>query len=387
MLSGDVNGNDTTTITATETTRQDNLYHVITVRGNIKDIIVDGFTISGGNANGPTLTTGTASAQYYHTRGAAVYINTFTASDNAGITVNNCILEKNSGSDTGVFSSYSAGGVNSQYFTAKFESCIVRNNFSGTNAQFLIAGASGYDWISTCTISNSLFHNNFSNGPSCIYISASFNNSGNASGINANIINSTFSNNTGLSGNVIRTDNGTNAAFKNCIIYNNGSATPFNSTGSGNSSLLNTISQGGQISGINTNPNLTSEYKLSTGSFAIDAGNNSYLLSSASLDLAGNNRIVNTTVDMGAYEYDAALNTTTFTTFKEFKVYPNPTSNEIFIDCLENLETVKLLSYDGKILLETQNKHLSIQNLPSGIYLLVLKSKSGQIGNQKIIKN
>jgi hypothetical protein len=46
-----------------------------------------------------------------------------------------------------------------------------------------------------------------------------------------------------------------------------------------------------------------------------------------------------------------------------------------------------LLSYDGKLLLETQNKHLSIQNLPIGIYLLILESESGQIGNQKIIKN
>lgn len=387
ILSGDVNGNDTATITATETTRQDNLYHVITVRGSVKDIIVDGFTITGGNANGPTLTTGTASAQYYHTRGGAVYMNPFSASDNAGIAVKNCILEKNSGSDTGVFAAYFAGGINSQYFTANFESCIVRNNFSGTNAQFLIAGASGYNWIANCTISNSLFHNNVSNGPSCLYLSASLANSGNASGINANIINTTFSNNTGVNGNTIRTDNGSNSSFKNCIIYNNGSATPFNSTGIGNASLQNTISQGGQISGINSNPNLTAEYKLTTGSSAIDAGNNSYLPVNTNFDLAGNARIVNTTVDMGAYEYDAALNTTTFNTFKDFKVYPNPTSNEIFIDCSENLESVKLLSYDGKLLLETQNKYLSIQDLPTGIYLLVLESESGQIGNHKIIKN
>lgn len=387
ILSGDVNGNDNTTITALETTRQDNLYHVISVRGSVKDIIVDGFTITGGNANGPTLTTGTASAQYFHTRGGAIYINTFTASDNAGITVKNCIMEKNSGSDTGVFSVYYSGGVNSQYFSAKFESCIVRNNFSGTNAQFLIAGANGYDWIGTCTISNSLFHNNYSNGPSCIYISASFNNSGNASGISANIINSTFSNNTGLNGNVIRTDNGSNSFFKNCIIYNNGSLAPFNSTGTGNSSLLNTISQGGQISGINTNPNLTSEYKLSTSSPAIDAGNNSYLPANTNFDLAGNSRIVNTTVDLGAYEYDAALNSNTFSAFKEFKVYPNPTSNEIFIYCNESLVAVKLVSYDGKLLLESQNKHLSIHNFPSGVYFLILETESGQIGNQKIIKN
>jgi hypothetical protein len=387
ILSGDVNGNDNTTVTAAETTRQDNLYHVITVRGNVKNIIIDGFTISGGNANGPTLTSGAASAQYYHTRGGAIYINPFTALDHPGITVKNCVLEKNSGSDTAVFATYYAGGLNSQYYTATIESCIVRNNFSGTNAQFLISGASGYDWIANCTISNSLFHNNTSNGPSCLYLSASLANGGNATGINATIINSTFSNNTGLSGNVIRTDNGTNSSFRNSIIYGNGSATPINSTGAGTALLLNTISQGGQISGINSNPNFTPDYKLQLGSPAIDAGNNSHLPVNTNFDLSGNSRIVNTTVDMGAYEYDVALNNTSFQAFKEFKVYPNPASNEIFIDCNESLSDVKLFSFDGKLLLETQNKHLSIQQIPSGIYLLVLETESGQIGNQKIIKN
>ncbi|WP_329807139.1 hypothetical protein [Flavobacterium facile] len=44
-----------------------------------------------------------------------------------------------------------------------------------------------------------------------------------------------------------------------------------------------------------------------------------------------------------------------------------------------------MLSFDGKLLSATQNKHLPIQNLPTGIYLLVLESE--QVGNHKIIKN
>ncbi|WP_262887786.1 hypothetical protein [Flavobacterium bernardetii] len=44
-----------------------------------------------------------------------------------------------------------------------------------------------------------------------------------------------------------------------------------------------------------------------------------------------------------------------------------------------------MFSFDRKLLLETQNKHLSIKDLPIEIYLLVLESE--QVGNQKIIKN
>ena len=115
-LSGDVNGDDNATITATESTRQDNLYHVISARGNIKDVTIDGFTISGGNANGPTLATGTAGSQYYHTRGGALYINPYTTGDNTTVYVANCVFEKNSGSDTGVVAPYYAGGVFTQSY-------------------------------------------------------------------------------------------------------------------------------------------------------------------------------------------------------------------------------------------------------------------------------
>lgn len=389
ILSGDINDNDNAIINATEATRQDNAYHVISVRGNTKDLFIDGFKITGGNANGPTLTTGAGALQYYHTRGGAIYVNTYTTGDSSSININNCILEANSGSDTGVASSYFPSGVLNQNYTLNFDSCIMRNNFSGTNSQILYAGANGYSWIANGTLKNCLFYNNSStSGASCLYLSASNANSGNQNGINVDIINTTFASNTGVSGNVIKTVDGSNVRIKNSIIYNNGSLTPFTIGGSlGGPSLQNTISQGGQISGQNVDPLLNANFTLQATSPAINSGNNTLLPANTNFDLAGNNRIVNTTVDMGAYEYDAALNSTTFTTFKEFKVYPNPTSNEIFIDCMENLESVKLLSYDGKLLLETQNKHLSIQDLPTGIYLLVLESESGQIGNQKIIKN
>ncbi|HKX85259.1 MAG TPA: T9SS type A sorting domain-containing protein [Flavobacterium sp.] len=388
ILTGDLNGNDNTNTIATESTRQDNAYHVITVRGNIRDINVDGFTITGGNANGPTLTGGTASAQYYHTRGGAVYINTFAANDNAVITLQNCILEKNTGSDTAVLSGYFAGGVNNQIFNANLESCIIRDNHSATNAQILIAGANGYSWFGNSEIKNCLFYNNTSaSGSSCLYLSASTTNGGNQNGINVDVINSTFSNNTGVSGNTIRTDNGSNTRFKNSIIYGNGSTTPFSINGTlGGPSLQNTISQGGQISGINSNPDLKTDYTLNSGSPAIDAGNNNHIPSGLNLDLNGNPRIVNTTVDLGAFEYDATLSNDNFDTYDAFTIFPNPANNHITINSLESIEKIEIYSLLGQKVSSFSSVWADISELPSGIYLLTIQTAEGKIGTKKMIK-
>lgn len=387
-LSGDISGKDNSTITATETTRQDNAYHVISLLGNIRDAYLDGFTICSGNANGPTLTSGTTSSQYYHTRGGAIYLFPHTPFDAPSIKVQNCIFEKNSGSDTGVFANYFANGISNLSFNVNIENCVVRNNYSGTNAQILVNGASGFSWYGNAKLTNTLFHNNISGtGPSCLYLSASTASGGTALGINSQITNCTFSNNTGVNGNVIRTDNGSNNYFRNSIIYGNGSVTPINITGTGGPVINSTnICQGSQIGGLNVDPLLNSDYTLQSGSPAIDSGDNTYIPGTIIYDLAGNSRIYNSTVDLGVFEYNAALNSDDFNTNSVISIYPNPTSDILNITVEENIKSIKLFSLDGKQVLETQNPVLQIQDLISGIYFLSLELENGVISNHKIIK-
>lgn len=389
ILSGDLNGNDGTNTIATESTRQDNAYHVITIRGNTRDIVIDGFTITGGNANGPTLTTGNASGQYFHTRGGAVYINTYAVNDNASVYIQNCVLEKNTGSDTAVMANYFAGGINNQTFDVHLQSCIVRNNHSGINSQILIAGANGFFWYGNSEIKNCLFHNNISaSGASSLYLSASASNGGNQNGVNVDVINTTFSDNTGISGNVIKTDNGSNTRFRNCIIYNNGTSTPFSINGTfGGPLLQNTISQGGQINGINNNPNLKSDYTLNIGSPAIDAGNNGYVPSGLTLDLNGNARVVNLIVDMGAFEYDASLSDGNFESLAEFTVYPNPSNDMIIIKSNNQIKKTEIFSLTGIKISSFTTSKINISDLPSGIYLITLTTSEGQSETKKFIKN
>ena len=385
ILSGDINGDDNATITDAETTRQDNAYHVLSVVGNVQDLIVDGFTISGGNANGPILTSLAAASQYYHTRGGALYINTYTDGDNPKVYVANCIFEKNSGSDTGVVSPYFANGVLNQSYTANFDACIFKNNFSGTNSQILYAGTNAYNWLANGEIKNCLFNNNTStSGASCLYLSANAN-GGSITGLNIDVINTTFASNTGVSGNVIKTVDGSNARIKNSILYNNGSATPFTIGGFGSPALSNTISQGGQISGIDSDPLLSATFELQAGSSGINSGNNVSLPANTDFDLAGNTRIVNTTVDLGAYEYDANLGNTNFDSFSDFTVYPNPAKSTVTIQSPEPILKVTLYSIQGREMFITNQSQIDISDLANGIYFMTVTTNKGS-GSKKIIK-
>ncbi|MCK5803627.1 MAG: right-handed parallel beta-helix repeat-containing protein, partial [Lentisphaeria bacterium] len=52
ILSGDLNGDDNMTIHATEATRQENAYHVVHAADTDATAVLDGFVVTGGNANG-----------------------------------------------------------------------------------------------------------------------------------------------------------------------------------------------------------------------------------------------------------------------------------------------------------------------------------------------
>lgn len=137
-------------------------------------------------------------------------------------------------------------------------------------------------------------------------------------------INCTFSgnkptfNNGGNLGNI----SNTTTIVKNCIFWNSlGNNIIFLNTG-GSVTVENSIVEGGYTSGTNiinqdplfttavnttplssNKPTANGDLTLQTSSPAINAGVNAD--NSTSKDLAGNDRVINTTIDLGAYEYGA----------------------------------------------------------------------------------
>lgn len=135
------------------------------------------------------------------------------------------------------------------------------------------------------------------------------------------------------------------------------------------------------------NPNLDADYKPTSASTAvIDQGTNSFYNSGlfGTLDASGNERIVNSTIDLGAYEYNTALSSSSFST-KDFKLYPNPVTNFFKVEAEEAIQKVEVYNLMGAKVMETNQNQVNISSLNAGIYLVKVYSEN-RVGVQKIIK-
>ena len=128
------------------------------------------------------------------------------------------------------------------------------------------------------------------------------------------------------------------------------------------------------------------DYYPVIGSPLIDAGlpdlSNFYI---PQTDLLGNARIIGGRIDLGSYEIEETSSVNS-SQLVHFKVYPNPTSDIVFIEH-ESLEKVIVKDLRGKTILFTYNAQLDLKNLRSGLYILsVYSTKKGQVYNTMIVK-
>ena len=319
-LSGDLNGDDNAVITDVESTRQDNSYHVITLKGNFGSVkpVIDGFTISGGNANGGSdIACSTPAAnQYLHYRAAAIYVNPDAAGAEINVAIKNCIIENNSATGMAVYVTVSPCGITGTTTDVDFEHTIIRNNYTISHANIYYNGSGTYNNIRNGSLINCLAYANHSTNDSSVLALTT---SGGASSSTVLIYGTTMSKNTSnrvrggvVTPSVIRTNGASNSIMANSIIYDNGSNYPIdNSSGTTILYKYNSIiqAQTGTALVSNANPQFTDsanyDFTLQATSPAKDTGNNTY--ATAPTDLLGNHRVFNTTVDMGPYEFGSSV--------------------------------------------------------------------------------
>ncbi|SDS92816.1 T9SS type A sorting domain-containing protein [Winogradskyella sediminis] len=140
------------------------------------------------------------------------------------------------------------------------------------------------------------------------------------------------------------------------------------------------------------NVNLDAAYKPTTASnYIIDQGDNTYYDTAifASLDLSGNDRFFNSTIDLGAYEYnstlgidDVSLNT------NAVKLYPNPVTDTLHIQSTAQIESVTIYTINGQLVKQSQgiDNGINVSNLPAGLYLIQMQTATKTV-NQKFLKN
>ncbi|MFM6615756.1 MAG: beta strand repeat-containing protein, partial [Microcystis panniformis] len=292
----------------------DNVYHVVTATGTVSNplttsSILDGFTITGGNATGTTGNQG---------NGGGVYVS------GASPTLRNITFRDNNGTNGGAL--YNESGSNPVLIDTLFEyntatrGAAIYNDLSSpqiTDGTFRLntavndGGAIYNTSSSNPTIVNTVFSRNYANRGSG---GAVFNNLS-----NPNFINTTFSNNVAITGGAFA-NNSSSVAIRNSILYGNQNSSGTNQISGGGVTVANSIIQGGGFTGATDNNPLfvnanADDLRLKAGSPALNAGDSNLLPADSRdldgdgntaekipLDLAGNTRVLGANVDLGAYE-------------------------------------------------------------------------------------
>jgi len=401
VLSGDLAANDNASITFVNSSRNDNSYNVISV--NASNFTLDGITISGGHAN----YTGLAAYE----SGAGL----IKAEFKTNLTIQNCKFKNNVANTTaaGIFAKYKANGsgylkINNTEFT---------NNLARYGTSFY-SYTDGITDILDINVENCLFTNNFAtdNGSSLGYAgSAGWVRAYNTATVNSLFTNNTYVNNKddGTAGGLTNATRGTlgisqtngtmTSNIQNCIFWNNKSrgtntvaksisaiTTVFPNVTVGNSLDENNFSLVSNTNNIISSDPLftniaTNDFTLQIGSPVIDAGNNASI--TATEDLLGNQRIYNTIVDMGVYEFGSSvLGISENNSLKIFSIYPNPTRGNLNIDSIESIEKVEVYNYLGQKVLESTQTNINTAYLNSGMYLLKVFTQNGKVGVKRFIK-
>ncbi|MFD1629768.1 T9SS type A sorting domain-containing protein [Pseudopedobacter beijingensis] len=271
ILSGDFSNNDVLSgsdATLAIANNTENAYHVVVSTGDIGTALLDGFTITGGNADNKTGSLMVNSKEIDRSTGGGIY--TYTSSP----TFSNVVVCKNTAVNNG-------GGVaNLVEANPVFVSTLIIKNIAANGGGVYNAAVSSPVFRNTVIALNTVVGTG----------SAAYSNDG-APGKTST------------------------PKFYNSVVYNNSSSYgaalafrnyPYNLTtfSSANSLIQSeTSTANGNIKG-DTDPKFTNaandNYTLANGSPLINKGNNSYV--TEPFDLAGNARIRNATVDIGAYE-------------------------------------------------------------------------------------
>jgi hypothetical protein len=310
----------------------DNAYHVVYTKNVSSNAKVNGFTITGGNANGSSV----------NNRGAGWYNNGSRVGNISNPSLTNITFSQNTATDAG------GGMYNDGFRSGRSNPSLVNCSFSQNTAS--VGGGmynDGNEGTSNPSLVNcSFFQNTAGSGggiynygynfgtssPSLVNCSFSQNTANNFGGgmsndgssegnSNPSLVNCSFFQNMAVNGGGMYNNGGsggmTNPQITNSIFWGNtataGGKSWFNNTANPNVSYslveeatlpISTTTTGGNnilgqdplfVDAANGNLNLR------TCSPAIDNGNNT--INSSVTDLAGNPRKFNTTIDRGAYEY------------------------------------------------------------------------------------
>ena len=414
ILSGDLNNNDVNTsdyaTNYSNTTRLENSRHIITIANGGENLLLDGLTISNAHNNGNITIQG----------GAIVKDKTI-----AKLTLKNCIIKNNvSGNgNAGVLAEFELNNTTGSRGELHIENSQFINNMSrwGSGIYCFLRDDTRVD----VTIANSLFEKNIAGNTTTNILGlagsvAWIRNMGNAnSEMNINFTNNTVVKNIdiGTNNSLSNTTRATVALSKNSVTAGKSNAYVNNNIFWGNTveggvigrsvtdlhesplnvlEIFNSIDQADfnddsiTIKGTTADidPLFTDftngDYTLTSVAPVINMGNNGSVI--GTVDLLGNQRIFDTYVDIGCYEYGApTLSINDPIIEKAIVVYPNPVSEVLYIKA-KSIAAIRVYSILGKEVITTKQAEIPVSNLKPGIYIITIQTKNGKRQTNRFIK-
>jgi hypothetical protein len=85
------------------------------------------------------------------------------------------------------------------------------------------------------------------------------------------------------------------------------------------------------------------------------------------------------------FEYEIKTSVNEIDKINEVKIYPNPSSNSIFIDYKEQFTDINIINLQGKKVLQSSHKIIDISELEIGVYLIQIITENGVL-NSKFVK-
>jgi len=406
ILSGDLQGNDNYNITFNNTTKTDNSLRIVQVAAN--NIVIDGVSIAYGYADATSgngrfaagigtddsimLLTIKNSHIKYNTASWGAGIVYSPNTDGSKLSIESCIFETNLSSYASGFYVFPRAGTEAIFNLSNSLFKFNRTANGSAAASTASGGAVGlirtyYSATSvTAKIINNTIVNNFNNGTSSYSDFGTIGLSKSQGGITLTAANNIFWGNT-------HTFGGSNSivakAFGNVLntfddvfdIYNSIDEDNFSNVSS--SFQTNTSN----VYPLFTNPS-SSVFTIRNASPAKNTGDNSKIIADITpIDLVGNNRIFDTTVDMGCYEYGSSPIAAVNNKLKvDFNLYPNPVKDILTIAMDDDLKQVVIYNLQGQKVLKNNTKQVNVATLSQGIYLIKIEDENGNTAMKKFIK-
>jgi parallel beta-helix repeat protein len=294
ILSGDLNGDD-----IGFTNNSENSFHVVIGDKTDSSAVLDGFTITAGNANfdtwpddgggGMSNYEGSPIIKNYTFKGNSAFADGGGMRNwgNCRSLISNCTFIGNTSNQEG------GGMMNGPGSSTTVTNCIFSGNSAGED------GGGMYNNKSNPMVTNCTFSGNSANltGGGMYNVNSS----------TTTVTNCTFNGNSAVTAGGGMCNTRSNPLLNNCILWRDSALKDPEIHNSGSTPIVTYSDIAGGYTGtgnIDADPQFADIYlRLTAGSPCVDTGNNTSVPEGITRDLDANPRILNGIVDMGAYEF------------------------------------------------------------------------------------